>query len=92
MSAGTAEVILRMPGEQTQRIKGIVDGLGHTDLGPKGTVVDLTVHVQQVGTIESPGYKAAMEFHGTEGKEPTYRHHDPARDDEFNVELPSQPN
>lgn len=92
MSAGTAEVILRMPGEQTQRIKGVVDNLVHTDLGAKGQLLDLTVHVQEVGTPERAGYKAAMEFHGTEGKEPTYRHHDPARDDEFDVELPSQPN
>jgi hypothetical protein len=92
MSAGTAEVILRMPGEQPQRITGIVDGLVHTDLGPKGQVLDLTVHVQEVGAPESASYKAAMEFHGTEGKEPTYRRHDPTRDHEFDVELPDQPN
>jgi len=72
--------------------QGRSDNLVHTDLGHKGQLVDLTVRVQEVGTPERAGYKAAMEFHGTEGKEPTYRHHDPTRDHEFDVELPDQPN
>lgn len=82
-----------MPGERPQHVTGKILELevgqtGHTSKN----VMFLTISVQQYVEESGPAtkYNKGDAFHGTEDKQADYRAHDADRDDEFNVDLPTQ--